>query len=228
MLAYRFKITFENNDEFIRDVELATDQSFYDFYNILMENLSLDKELPSSFYLCDHKFRKKRPIFQPGFKSLLKVKDKVGEANEQEEKDLYMDKCILSEFVDDPHQKFLFIYDLPNDWSFYIELIKIVQADNRTFYPKVVKALAHTPSELVRKAVNLPGETDDEEDVDFEPDDDMDPNHDDIHDEIMEEHEEETSNTEVMYDEEDLEDFNDDEFYSDSIDMDGDLDESKQ
>jgi hypothetical protein len=221
MLVYKFKITFEYNDDFERIVELKTSQSFLDFYNLLMENMELDKSLSASFYLCDHKFRKKKPIHLPGNKATLNFKNKRDEDEEVEEElpaVLTMDKCILSEFVDDPHQKFLFIYDLPNDWSFYIELMKIAPSESKATYPRIIKSLGPTPTELVKKVIPIPGLTDEEDEEFDEEYDDRDQSH------IVGEE----GLAEEVYGEEDLDDLNDDAFYNDSIELDSDTDETRQ
>jgi hypothetical protein len=213
MFAYRFKISFELNDEFVREIELKTTQTFLDFYNVILDNLQVDKTKPSSFYLCDHKFRKKTKIVPP-------AENADNPQIDSSTKELRMDQCDLADQVDDPHQKFLFIYDLPNDWNFYIELIKIVPTQANATYPRIVKSLGPTPVEISRKMVLKPGEEVMEDELDEEfIDEDM------IE---LEEEIEEDAPTAELYDEEDLDELNEDSLYNDSIDTGGDFDETRQ
>lgn len=169
MFAYRFKLNFEEHDGFAREIELGVDQTFLDFYNAIADNLSLDRSINTSFFLCDHRYRKKKEIFHP---------QKEESRNELFEDDtdgkdamLLMNKCVLNEFIDDPHQKFLLVYDMKNQWSFYIDLMKIVPAQESETYPRFVKSIGGVPDEINRKPRPLPGLVD-EEDLDIDAEDD--------------------------------------------------------
>ncbi len=216
MFAYRFKVIFEEQDGFSRDVELGVDQTFLDFYNIITGNLSLDKTLPSSFYLSDHRFRKKKEITQPGMEEEPETEsqDNTGEETSMKERKLRMDKCPLNKFIDDPHQRFLFIYDLSKGWTFYIELSKIVSRDKNSEYPRVINSEGPVPLEISKKPRPLPG-IEDEDDLEMD-ENEMAPDEQDI-----------SSDTQETYGEEDMDEFDDSSFYNDAIGGSHDLDEDK-
>jgi len=225
MFIYRFKINFEEQEGFSRDIDLLTDQTFLDFHNIIKENLSLNEDVECTFYLCDHRYRKRRRIYQPGATPAVK-------RHEEEEQNnaapiLYMDKCVLSDYIDDPHQKFLYIYDVAKDWNFYIELSRIIRATERKDYPLVSASYGPIPIEISKKPVPLPGLTDDDDDemvaIPGDPEDD-DP--DAVMD--MEDNEDDDDETSDGYSEEDLDELDDSSFYqSGSTDIGDDFDESK-
>ncbi|MBW6478199.1 MAG: plasmid pRiA4b ORF-3 family protein [Bacteroidales bacterium] len=217
MFAYRFKMNFEEQDGFSRDIELGVDQTFLDFYNIITDNLSLDKTAPSSFYLSDHRFRKKKEIIQPGQEDDTNVPaaENFDEETTMKERKLQMDKCPLNEFIDDPHQRFLFIYDLSKGWTFYIELSKIVSKDKGADYPRVVNSEGGVPVEISRKPRPLPG-IDDEDELDFDEETEMTSDDQEI-----------TLDSEETYGEEDMEEFDDSSFYNEAIDESQDFDEDK-
>jgi hypothetical protein len=216
MFAYRFKVNFEEQDGFSRDIELGVDQTFLDFYNIITDNLSLDKSAPSSFYLSDHRFRKKKEIIQPGQEEEPEAtpSDPSDEETTMKERKLRMDKCSLNEFIDDPHQRFLFIYDLSKGWTFYIELSKIVSKEKNNVYPRVVNSLGGVPLEISRKPRPLPGIDDDDMDFDEEA-------------EMTSDDQEITVDSEETYGEEDLDEFDDSSFYNQTLDSSQDIDEEK-
>jgi len=216
MFAYRFKVNFEEQDGFSRDIELGVDQTFLDFYNIITDNLSLDKSAPSSFYLSDHRFRKKKEIIQPGQEEEPEAtpSDPSDEETTMKERKLRMDKCSLNEFIDDPHQRFLFIYDLSKGWTFYIELSKIVSKEKNSVYPRVVNSLGGVPLEISRKPRPLPGIDDDDMDFDEEA-------------EMTSDDQEITVDSEETYGEEDLDEFDDSSFYNQTLDGSQDIDEEK-
>jgi hypothetical protein len=215
MFAYRFKMNFEEQDGFSRDIELGVDQTFLDFYNIITDNLSLDKTVPSSFYLSDHRFRKKKEIIQPGQDDDSEAPEPFDEDTTMKERKLQMDKCPLNEFIDDPHQRFLFIYDLSKGWTFYIELSKIVSKDKGADYPRVVNSVGGVPVEISRKPRPLPG-IDDEDELDFDEETEM-----------TSEDQEITLDSEETYGEEDMDEFDDSSFYDQTMDSPQDFDEDK-
>lgn len=212
MFAYRFKINFEEQDGFAREIELRVDQTFLDFYNIIADNVTLDRTLSTSFFLCDHRYRKKREMFHPN------RADQLPQPQEGQPAHLFMDKCVLNEFIDDPHQKFLLVYDLKSQWSFYIELMKITPAQQGEEYPRITRSIGGVPDEISRKPKPLPG-LDDEEDMEFEEEFDAE----------MEDQEDESEETEVVYAEEDMDEFDDSGFYQEQGGEEGteDFDETK-
>lgn len=210
MFAYRFSVNFEDQDGFLREIELDVDQTFMDFRNAILEHLNLPPDAYTSFFLCDHKFRKKREIFHPDFTEFKR--NKHAQEIQESGKKSTMDKAALNEFIDDPHQKMVLIFDEKNEWIFYIELVKIVKTKKDDSFPRIVNTVGPVPIELrPRKEIlkELNNETTDEETQDDMPDE-MD-------------HEEDNEG----YDEDDLNDFDDNAFYNDSIDGGKDTDENK-
>ena len=157
MHIYRFKITFEDQDDFYREVEVQSDQTFETFFKAFTENLNIDPESLSSFFICDHKFRKRFEI------SLIEM-DPESENNEKRSVGV-MQNARLNDYIDDPHQKLLLVYDYLNYWTFYIELIKILPASPQYNYPRFLKSEGGTPRELLPVAIDLL--TDPENDTDF-------------------------------------------------------------
>lgn len=162
MFAYKFKITFEDQDGFERYVEIGTDQTFLDFYHIMAENLGLDRSKAASFYLCDHRFRKRQEIRLSEPPKQEPVATEEGETPVP--RTLHMKGTEISELVDDPHQKFVLVYDEAFNWTFFIELIKILQADAKASLPAIVKTLGPVPIEISRKMPVLPGLDDSDDD----------------------------------------------------------------
>ena len=148
MHIYRFRIQFEDQDEFLRELEIRSDQTFEDFYLTLVGNLKLDSGTLSSFFIADHQFRKRQEI------SYLNMNP---ESSEEGGKPVpIMRDCFLKDYVDDPHQKLLLVYDYLNYWTFYIELIKIMQANSQHTYPRISRSEGDTPRELTSAPGAIP------------------------------------------------------------------------
>ncbi len=143
MHIYRFKVRFEDQDDFSREFELRADQTFEDFYLILTGNLNLDPLTLSSFFICDHRFRKKKEIF---------LEDMNPESEPDEAKQVVlMRNSRLNACIDDPHQKLLLVFDYLSYWTFYIELVKITAADPARTYPRLSRSEGDVPRELLPK-----------------------------------------------------------------------------
>ncbi len=160
MIIYRFKTSFEDHDGFLREIELRADQTFEDFHQAILGNLGLDPGMLASFYICDHRFRKLKeiqlvdmnPQEPPG-----EEPDEGEEPPENKNNTLLMHECILKDYIDDPHQRLMFVYDYLNQWTFYIELIKINPADKSQTYPRFSRTLGPVPQELVATPKQMPG-----------------------------------------------------------------------
>ncbi len=166
MLIYKFKVNFEDQDDFLREIELRADQSFEDFHQAILGNLGLDPGMLASFYMCDHRFRKQKEI-QLVETSAIERKKHVEEDDhiDNHQKPLLMRDSELKDFIDDPHQRLLFLYDYINRWTFYIELIKIMPEDKGIVYPRFSKSKGPVPRELMATPAQLPGvEIPDEQD----------------------------------------------------------------
>lgn len=155
MHIYRFKFTFEEQDEFVREFDVRSDQTFEEFHNAIVEHLGLDPGTLSSFFITDYRFRKKREI------SLIDMspEERPEDFDEEQEveKMLVMKDAVLSDYIDDPHQKLLYVYDYLNYWTFYLELFKILSVSEKETYPRVAKAIGEIPRELTAKAHLLAG-----------------------------------------------------------------------
>ena len=159
MHAYRFILRFEDYSDFSREVDILADQTFEDFYNVLAENLKFDKNQWAAFYISNHNFRKKKEILKTLPQNTNNPKN-----SEEAPLPVIMPDSVLNDFIDDPHQRLLFVFDESNQWTFYIEMMKIFAADENKSYPMIVKTEGETPRELL--PVKMPvgdGDADDEE-----------------------------------------------------------------
>ncbi len=165
MLAYKFRINFEDQDDFLRDIELRSDLTFEDFHHAIVNNLNLDPGMLSSFFICDHNFRKQQEIslvdMNPEEEVKLEPEDEESAASSP--KVTVMKDSALCDFIDDPHQRLIYVYDYINYWTFYIELIKIVAADPQVDYPRVTRSVGAIPREFTAATTPLP-----EEDLDLD------------------------------------------------------------
>lgn len=152
MHVYKFRILLEDIDDFTRDYELKSNQSFEDLHNFFMSNLGFDGSQLASFYICDAKWKKNREI------SLIDM----AMEDSDEGNPLLMSNCKLKDFIEDPHQRIIYVYDFLKMWTFYIELIKILPEQTNTEYPRCTKSHGEIPRKSQQAILNATIENEDD------------------------------------------------------------------
>ncbi|MDF3079110.1 MAG: plasmid pRiA4b family protein [Sphingobacteriaceae bacterium] len=134
MAVYRFKVSFEDFDDIIREIDIRTNQTFEDLHFAIHQSTGYVAEKPSSFYVANDQWLKAEEIaFMP---SQRKIDNGVA----------LMSKSKLSNFVDDPHQKFYYTYNFERPYDFHVELIKIVLEDEKNKeYPFIFRSVGEAP-----------------------------------------------------------------------------------
>ena len=135
-VVYRFKVMFEDHEDVVRDIEITNLQTFEDFHNIIQSSIGFDASKPGSFFICTDHWIKEQEIV------LEARKDKSGN-------DLpLMKDSLIKDHINDPHQKMMYIFDYEANWSFFVELSKIIPAaDEKRLYPVCVKSAGDAPKQ---------------------------------------------------------------------------------
>ncbi len=147
---------------------MHADQTLEDFHQAILGNLGLDPGMLASFYICDYRYRKLREIHLIDNESAPIVLDDDLEQETLGKKPLLMHECALKDHIDDPHQRLMFVYDHLNNWTFFIEMIKILPAERATVYPRFSKSVGPVPRELTATPKQIPG-VESNMDFPFEP-----------------------------------------------------------
>jgi hypothetical protein len=170
MHIYRFRILLEENDQFFREIDVKANQTFEDFHNTLVATAGFDNKEMASFYICDSKWNKQEEICLCDM--VLSEEEDNPSFEEEDDEDAKVTskkqripiKCMsdtrLKDMIIDPHQRMIYVYDFLRMYTFYIELYKVLSAENGKQYPHVGKSVGkiiHAPSAAAI------GEIDDEE-----------------------------------------------------------------
>ena len=134
MAIYRFKISFEDYDDVIREIDIKSNQTFEDLHHALHQSTKYNPETSSSFYVSNDHWIKGEEI------SYLPTERKVNNGV------ALMSNSKLSAFIDDPHQKFYYTYNFERPFDFHVELIKILLNDEPgKTYPYVYRSAGEAP-----------------------------------------------------------------------------------
>ena len=142
MQVYRFRLLYDEQDDFLRDIEIKPGQTFKDFHDIILKSVDIEGNELASFFICDQQWNKQQEI------TLIDMGLKEPETEIDEDARnpvkvpipvLIMEDVKLREVIEDPHQRILFEYNFLNPRIFFIELLKIVDGDTKKDYPECVK-----------------------------------------------------------------------------------------
>jgi len=134
MAIYRFRLSFEDYDEVVREIDIKSTQTFEDLHKALHRSTGYNAEKASSFYVSSDHWIKGDEI------AYLPIQRKIDNGV------TLMEKAKLSSFIEDPHQKFYYIYNFERPYDFHVELIKIIlQDDPKVQYPFLFKTIGEAP-----------------------------------------------------------------------------------
>ena len=142
MQVYRFRLLFEEQEDFLRDIEIKPGQTFKDFHDIILQSVDIESNELASFFICDPGWNKQREI------TLIDMGLKIPDTDFDDEDGkpvnvpipvMIMEDVKIREVIEDPHQRILFEYNFLNPTTFFIELMKIVEGDPKKTYPICVK-----------------------------------------------------------------------------------------
>lgn len=136
-MVYRFKIWFENQEDIIRWIDAKPSTTFFDFHNAIQDAIGFDKKELASFYVSDAKWKRLFEIM------LEDMSDNDG--SEEALPVALMHNSKLREYVNDPHQRFIYVTDYLANWTLYIELLSIADSSDKVTYPNLFKSEGKAP-----------------------------------------------------------------------------------
>jgi hypothetical protein len=143
MAVYRFRVSLEDNEDVYRDIDIKAAQNFELFHEAIQEAFKFDKKHAASFFQSDDYWRKNDEI-------TLKKEDLVLDEEDKRrniEKKYLMKDTKVAKFIEQPHQRFVYVFDPEAQWSFLIEMLKIVNEDSKLNYPVCVRSMGNAPKQ---------------------------------------------------------------------------------
>lgn len=155
MAIYRFRVTFEDYEDIYREIDMPSKSTFLDLHEAIQSSTKYEVERSSSFYVSNDQWKKGQEIAH------------LPASRKKEQGVLLMSDIRLSKFIDDPHQKFYYVYDFNRPYDFHVELVKILKEEDGKTYPDLFKSVGQAPKNM--SAANFPvaedGLDEDDEDI---------------------------------------------------------------
>jgi len=149
MAVYRFRVYLEENEDIYRDIDIRTVQTFEQFHNIIQDSFKFDNKHSASFFVSDDYWRKGQEITLK--KEDLPLDDDEIRNNVDPKK--LMADVKIAKFIEQPHQRFVYVFDTAVQWSFLIEMIKIADESPKVNYPVCIKSFGTAPKQY--KQINM-------------------------------------------------------------------------
>ncbi len=134
MNVLKIRILVDNQQDFIRELEIKSTQTFKDLHDFMVQSLKLSGQELASFHITDDNWRKLREITLINMHGDgAKPSGKSGKRGHT----LEMAKTRLDEFLDDIDQKLLYEYDFLQMHTFRLEVIDVLGGDSLKTYPRI-------------------------------------------------------------------------------------------
>ncbi|MCE3258712.1 MAG: hypothetical protein K0S12_353 [Bacteroidetes bacterium] len=149
MAVYRFRVSLEENEDILRDIDIKSGQTFEQFHIAIQEAYKFDNKHSASFFVSDDYWRKNQEI-------TLKKEDlplDEEEIRKKVEPKKLMAETKIAKFIEQPHQRFIYVFDTNVQWSFLIEMVKITEENPKLNYPACTRTVGTAPKQY--KQVNI-------------------------------------------------------------------------
>jgi hypothetical protein len=143
MAVYRFRVCLEDNEDVYRDIDIKASQTFEMFHEAIQEAFKFDKKHAASFFTSDDYWRKGEEVTLNKEDLVLTEEDKRSNIT----KKYLMKETKVAKFISQPHQRFVYVFDPNVQWSFLIEMLKIVNEDVKLNYPACIRTAGIAPKQ---------------------------------------------------------------------------------
>ena len=142
MAILKFRIYFEEDDSVYRDIVTRHKQNFFDLHEAILKSFDFDSKHAATFFRSNDHWQRGREIS-------LEVYDKKYKAAP-----LLMKETTIGSEIQDPNQKFIYVYDFAKNWTFQVELINVTKEENpKLTYPAIVRREGIPPSQYGTKSL---------------------------------------------------------------------------
>lgn len=114
-MVYKFRIISDEADDFLREIKIDAEASFYDFHEAILKSTGYKDDQMTSFFICDDDWEKETEI----------TLEDMGSGSSEEDT-FVMKDTKLNELLEDEKQKLIYVFDPLTERVFFIELSEII------------------------------------------------------------------------------------------------------
>ena len=143
MIAYKFRVVIDIEEDVFRDVVILENQNFEELHHAIVHAFGFEGDQMASFYMSDEQWEKGEEI------GLIDM------SFEDNNGPLSMKDVLVGSKIENAHQKILYVYDFLKMWIFYLELIDSFEKNENDAYPHVSLNFGESPDENSKESPDL-------------------------------------------------------------------------
>ena len=136
-MVYKLRIILDTEQDVIREIAIHKNDSLEDLHNAVTNAFGFDGSEMASFFTTDDNWNQGEEI------PLFDMSEN-GDA-------ITMQHILLAEIIDEEKSKLIYVYDFFSMWSFFIELVDIVDNLSESELPLLLLSLGNVPDEAPEK-----------------------------------------------------------------------------
>lgn len=130
-IVFRFRVYFEDMEDVERIIDVKGENTFMEFHHAIQDAIDFDRIKKASFYKANDNWRASTEY-----------------STHPENGAKHADNVRLQQAIDDPYQKFIYIYDeTDGNWELRVEVIKLGREESGQEYPLLVKSKGNAPKQ---------------------------------------------------------------------------------
>jgi hypothetical protein len=136
-MIYKIRAILDDQTDVFRDVAISSESTLEDLHNSLSQAFGFDGIEMATFYGCDQEWNQGQeyPIVDLGF----------------EDDTVLMRDTPISSIITADNPKLIYIYDLLQMWTFFVELAAVESDESSTDLPQLLFSFGELPSEAPEK-----------------------------------------------------------------------------
>lgn len=142
-LKFRVLLDSDKNEEVFRDILIADSENFETLYNAILKSFKFKGDQMASFYVSNDNWDKGHEI------SLM---DMSYDDDSVDSPSAVMKTAIIKDFLEEPDQKFILVYDFMRMWIFLVELIGFDRVEPET--PQMILSVGNAPLEDSKESMS--------------------------------------------------------------------------
>jgi hypothetical protein len=141
-------MTSEEVEDFLREFEILPRQSFLEFHDCIAESVNLFECDEASFFTADKRFKRLREIsMNPASRQIKQYDRELDEMVSETVSLPLMKDSQVKNFIEDPHQRFIYECAGNLEGKFLLELFKITESDGNGYLPRCIRSRGELPKQ---------------------------------------------------------------------------------
>ena len=136
-MVFKFRLLSHEIKDFVRDIEIRSNQTFFDFHKAIQDDLNYDSSQIASFFQTNQLWEKEKEFI------LFDMSDVPNNLL------ISMDRARLRDYIKDPKQRLIYVFDIFNERSLFIELIDTQEESKYSDYPAIVFSKGVPPQQIL-------------------------------------------------------------------------------